>query len=201
VGFCGQATAPLSGRLRLLAHKLRDRARHAAGRTDRIPAPLASHLRLRQRVLGLLEADARIDTDFVVRARYRDGVESLEDRVDRTQASSAEFFDNLRRTQYALCVRGGGNFSKRLYEALCVGRIPVIVDTDQLLPWAGVVPWDELAVVVPVGELDRLADRVVAHHAALDDDGFIAAQLACRRLWLDRLSVPGYFRELERLLE
>ena len=200
VGFCGQATAGVGGRARLLAVKLRDHARHALGRTDRRGAPLASHLRLRGRALRALEADPRVVTDFVIRDRYRAGVESLEERVDRTQSSSAEFFDNIARTQYTVCVRGGGNFSKRLYETLCLGRIPVIVDTDQLLPWQGTVAWEELAIVVPAAELDTLADRVVRHHASLDDAQFLAAQLACRELWLTRLSVPGFFGQFDQQL-
>jgi hypothetical protein len=198
VGFCGQTTTGVGGGARLLAMKLRDHARHGLGRTDRRGAPLASHLRLRRRALRTLDADPRVTTDFVVRDRYRAGVERLEDRVDRTQSSSAEFFDNIARTQYTVCVRGGGNFSKRLYEALCLGRIPVIVDTDQVLPWQGRVPWDELTVIVDHRALDELADRVVAHHAGLDADAFVSAQRAGRDLWLERLSVPGFFGRFEQ---
>jgi hypothetical protein len=201
VGFCGQAAATAGGRARLLAIKLRDRARHATGRTDRLPAPLTSHLRLRRRALDVLAGDPRIDTDFIVRDEYRAGVRSLEERVDRTQSSSAAFFDNIARTQYTVCLRGGGNFSKRLYEVLCLGRLPVIVDTDQLLPWHDRVDWAALTVVVDHRELDQLADRVVAHHAGLDDAAFADAQRAARELWVDRLSVPGFFARFREHLD
>jgi len=201
VGFCGQATAPLTGRARLLAGKARDHLDHRLGRTDRLASPWPSHLRLRSRALAVLADDDRVETEFVVRDRYRAGLRQHAERADRTHPTASAFFTNIRETAYTLCVRGGGNFSTRLYETLCLGRIPVIVDTGLVLPWAGRVPWDELAVVVPASELDDLADRLVAHHTTLDADAFVDLQRRCRDLWVDRLSVDGFFAHLPDLLE
>jgi Exostosin family len=200
VGFCGQATASLVGHARLLAAKLRDRLAHAAGRTDRLPAPLRSHLALRRRALTALERDERVVTDFVVRDQYRAGVRSLEERTDRTHPTATDFYENIRRTGYTVCVRGGGNFSTRLYETLCLGRIPIVVDDDGVLPWQGRVPWDELAVVVPSSEVAALPDRLLAFHGRLGADAFAEHQLRCRALWQDRLSVDGFFTHLPELL-
>ena len=200
VGFCGQSTAQLAGRARLLAGKARLRVEHRLGRTDRLAAPWASHLRLRTRALDRLADDPRIATDFIVRDRYRAGLRDVAERMDRAHPTAADFFGNIRRNAYTLCVRGGGNFSTRFYETLCLGRIPVLVDSGAALPWEGVVPWEELVVVVPEAALDELADRVVAHHAARDEEAFAEAQAACRRVWSDRLSVPGFFGHVVELL-
>ena len=200
VGFCGQAAAPLSGHARLLAGKARAHLAHRLGRTDRLASPWRSHLRLRRRALAALADDARVETDFVVRDRYRAGVRTFAERADRTHPTATDFFANIRANGYTLCVRGGGNFSTRLYETLCLGRIPVIIDTGLVLPGVGDAAWDGLAVVVPVDELDDLADRVVAHHAALDDEAFLDAQRRGRALWVDRLSVAGFFAHLPELL-
>jgi hypothetical protein len=200
VGFCGQSTATAAGRARLLAGKARMRAAHALGRSDRLAAPWASHLRLRRRALDALAADPRIVTDYVLRDRYRAGVRDVTQRMDRSHPTAADFFGNIRGNAYTLCVRGGGNFSTRLYETLCLGRIPIVVDSGAALPWEGRVDWDDLVVLVPEAHLDELADRVVAHHAALDDERFAAAQSACRDLWRERLSVPGFFGHVVELL-
>jgi hypothetical protein len=200
VGFCGQSTAPLAGRARLLAGKARMRLDHAVGRSDRLAAPWASHLRLRTRALRALEADPGVATDFVLRDRYRAGLRDVADRMDRTHPTATDFFTNIRANAYTLCVRGGGNFSVRFYETLCLGRIPVVVDSGAALPWEGRLPWDELVVLVPERDLDELGDRVAAHHAARDDEAFAAAQLACRQVWVERLSVPGFFGHVAELL-
>lgn len=199
VGFCGQAAAPWTGHLRLAAGKARDVARHRLGRTDRLPAPWPSHLRLRHEVLACLAADPRLADDFVVRDRYRAGLIDHAERADRGHPTAEAFFANIRATAYTVCVRGGGNFSTRLYETLCLGRIPVIVDTGLVLPQIG-REWSDLAVVVDAGAVGEVADAVVAHHRAVDDEGFAAAQLDCRRVWQDRLSTDGFFTHLPELL-
>jgi hypothetical protein len=170
------------------------------GRTDRLAAPLASHLRLRRRALHVLSADPRIDTDFLVRDRYRAGVRTIAERLDRSHPRAQEFFANIRANAYTVCVRGGGNFSTRLYETLCLGRIPIIVDTGVVLPWREEVDWADHGVVVPADRLAELSDRVVQHHARHDDAEFTALQARCRALWVDRLSVAGFFGHLEELL-
>jgi hypothetical protein len=200
VGFCGQSSATAAGRARLLAGKARMRLAHALGRSDRLASPWASHLRLRSRALAALAADPRVATDYVLRDRYRAGVRDVTQRMDRAHPTATDFFGNIRGNAYTLCVRGGGNFSTRLYETLCLGRIPVLVDSGAALPWEGRVPWDELVVVVPEAALDELADRVVAHHAERDEEAFAAAQVACRELWRERLSVPGFFGHVVELL-
>ncbi len=200
VGFCGQASATVGGQARLVYGKARDRVAFRFGRTDQRPPPWRSHLGLRRRALGLLADDPRITTDFVIRDRYRAGLRDPAERGDRSHPTASEFFANIRANGYTLCVRGGGNFSTRLYETLCLGRIPVVVDSDQLLPWRDVVRWDELAVVVPASDLGSLPDRLVEHHRRLEGDAFGAAQLRCRQLWQERLSVAGFFGHFEELL-
>ena len=50
------------------------------------------------------------------------------------------------------CPRGTGNFSIRFYEAICLGRIPVILNTDIILPFAKYIPWNELCVISQASE-------------------------------------------------
>jgi hypothetical protein len=197
VGFCGQADATLAGRARLVAGKLWGHVAHRTGRTDRLPPPLRSHLALRRKALAVLAAAPGVETDFVVRDRYRAGLRDRADRADRTHLTAREFFTNVRETEYTVCVRGGGNFSTRLYETLCLGRIPIIVDTDLVLPWTARVAWDDIAVMVPASELEHLPDRLRAFHERFDADSFAAHQLRCRALWAERLSVPGFFAHFE----
>jgi hypothetical protein len=197
VGFCGQAATTAPAAARRLAATARAHLRRATGRTDRQPPPWRSHLALRRRALATLDSDPRIETDVVVRDRYRAGLQDFAARAQRADPTAREFFDNIRRTAYTVCVRGGGNFSTRLYETLCLGRIPIIVDTGLVLPWAGVVDWSELAVVVSADQLSTLPERVAEHHGAHDDASFAAAQHRARRLWEDRLSAEGFFGHFE----
>lgn len=75
---------------------------------------------------------------------------------------------------YVLCPRGAENFSYRLYETLKFGRVPVLIDTDMVLP--GGVDWDELVVRVPYSRLSEIGEIV-----ARDYQGRCAAEFILRQ--------------------
>lgn len=111
-----------------------------------------------------------------------------------------EYLENLVEGDYVVCVRGGGNFSYRFYEALCCGRIPILVDTDCALPFAADIPWREHVVWCDAAELGELPERVLAFHRQLSPAGFAALQHANRRLWEEWLSPLGFFSRLPQML-
>lgn len=112
-----------------------------------------------------------------------------------------EYVEHLLANDYVLCVRGAGNFSHRLYETLAVGRIPVILDTDLVLPLADEVDWHTLGVWVPLRELDSIGDRIQAFHAGVrGDQAFAAAQERCLRTYREVLAPFPFTQRLPRLL-
>lgn len=148
---------------------------------------------LRDRVLGMLERTAQVDTLFVRRERYQAGAASDEER----QRVRQQFLANVRDTDYTVCVRGTGNFSQRLYEVVALGRIPIFVDTDCILPFEHVIDWKTYCVWVDQREIEDLPERVAKFHAGLTPAGFAALQQACRALWEEYLSFSGFFTHFE----
>ncbi|KAJ3369435.1 hypothetical protein GGF31_005345 [Allomyces arbusculus] len=55
---------------------------------------------------------------------------------------------------FGLCPRGTGVHVRRLLEVLDAGAIPVYYGDHAVLPFADVLPWDQMAVVVPEGQVD-----------------------------------------------
>lgn len=113
----------------------------------------------------------------------------------------AEYIQNHLGSDYALCVRGGGNFSFRLYEALQLGRIPLFINTDCVLPWPDVIPWRQLCVWIEMGRLDELEETLLSCHRALGPSQFEERQRECRRVWERYLSPPGFFTTLRGWLK
>src|SRR4030095_15269602 len=72
------------------------------------------------------------------------------------RALQLEFLDNILGSDYVLCSRGFGNFSYRFYESLACGRIPVLIDTDCVLPFDFVIDWDAYCVRVPEKEVSQI---------------------------------------------
>ncbi len=196
VGFCGQGGRSPRAEAALLARKLQQRGRRLARRDLAHPEPLASHLALRRRVLDRLASTPGVRTDFVIHDRYRAGVTDAAALADPLHDSKRRFFENVRGTDYTVCVRGGGNFSNRLYEVLCMGRIPIIVDSDMRLPYEDEVDWPSMGVWVPADDVEAIGRRVLEFHRTLGPEGFTALQQRSRAWWLERANHEAFLRYL-----
>lgn len=201
VGFCGATE------LRVQSWKSR-----WSGRSQEPPHERAAFA-LRNDVLDHLQRSGVVRTNFIRRRGYFGG-SIARPRWKRLlfPAASAwdphagervrrEFVENLGNSDYVVCVRGSGNFSTRLYEALCMGRIPLIIDTDCVVPFSERPEWSTLTVWCPASDLPSAGARVAAFHDALTPREFVDRQYACRRFWEERLSPEGFFGHLAEMLD
>lgn len=191
VGFCGQAEYTfghvVSSWFRFAFFNIKS----ALGLTPYEFLPIRPiSTQLRWQALNQLERDPNIQTNFIKRKRYKAGARtSAEINISRR-----EFWQNMLESDYVVCVRGTGNFSARLYETLAMGRIPIFIDTDCILPYKKDIDWKELCIWVDVNELELLPQKVLDFHVRLTEHDFIEHQKRCRRTWEDRLSFPGFFK-------
>ena len=196
VGFCGQAgAAPLRSAYRGL--RLRYRTwRYQRGALKWEPPPFET-TRFRYRVLRRFENNEHVRTNFLLREQYHAGDERDKGAHSRQKL---EFVNNILSSDYTVCVRGGGNFSIRFYEVLSLGRIPVFIDSDCLLPFHDRLPYRELFPWIEVKDLPRAAQIVAEFHARLGPAGFGECQAACRRLWQEHLTAKGFHEDLRELI-
>lgn len=193
VGFCGLAATKAPGprrRLKILAR--------GALRSVGVHMPLRDGVHLRKRAIDALGAHPGVETRFIVRDQYFGGGMTDSASAERVRR---EYVDNLVNSDYALSARGYGNYSFRFYEALSVGRIPVLIDTDCVLPYDFLHDYREFCVIVPEGDVDRAGDHVRRFHDRLSPEAFRELQLRIRRFWLEWLSPLMYFRNFPRHLE
>jgi hypothetical protein len=199
VSFCGgvipEHTAPRSAR---------ERARKVLGDTRRLIWRLQSRheedLFVRARAIAALRAQGDIATSIVVRESGGGGTWEAFDE-ERWHAARREFLANMLDSDYVLCTRGDGNWSIRLYEALCLGRIPVVIDTDLVMPYDWLVPWREYGVWIDRRDIREIGSKVAEFHERLSDQQFADLQRACRQTWERYLSPMGFFRHFHRHFE
>jgi len=196
VGFCGHASLSMIKRVKESAKFLIENAKRGLRnplRSDWEPVfPSAYH---RAKLLQLLEQSPRVTTNFVYREHYRAGAitEAARDQTTR------EYYENIRNSDYVVCVRGGGNFSVRLYETLMMGRIPIFVNTDCLLPFPEQISWKSHTVWVEWKDRHRIAEVVAEFHQSITDADFEELQMRNRYLWQQGLSVRGIFGHLQTI--
>jgi hypothetical protein len=117
-------------------------------------------------------------TNFI----YRYGFWAPE--IKSKQKARQEFYNNLLTGSFSLCMRGNGNFSYRLYEALSFGRIPILIDTDCVLPFSSIIDWSQHIIKVTEDQLCLLPELIAECKISPAKN---------RELWQTFFSAEGYY--------
>lgn len=188
IGFCGHATSSFKKRIIEYVKYIKvNTKRFFSSPCRKYYEPLFASAYERWSLLQDLEFDSGIDCRFIYRENYRAGAQTPEER----ELTTLEYYDNMKDTDYILCLRGAGNFSVRLYEALMMGKIPIFVDTDCLLPFENHIDWKRHVVWVDWNDRKRIASIVREFHDSLSSQEFEEIQMQNRQLWKNQLSVGG----------
>lgn len=186
VGFCGHATlSPTKRAKEIVKCLLENGKRFLKNPFQSVYEPLFASAYERAKLLTYFEQSSQVLTNFIYRTHYRGGAVTEAQR----KATTLEYYNNILASDYIVCVRGAGNFSVRLYETLLMGKIPVFVDTDCLLPFEDKINWKEHVVWVAWKERKNIAQIVSNFHANLSDDEFVHLQINNRKLWKEALAV------------
>lgn len=201
VGFCGTAY-PLGMPWGL--QKIKEMGRLLAYQAGLLKShPHSVGYAPRAYALRRLASSSSLSPNIVIRpaspVRWAYGF-LLKNKEGENENYRTEYFTNIINSDYVLCVRGNGNYSIRLYETLCMGRIPVIVDTGVVLPFETHIPWRELCVWVPEADIVHIDEIIMAFHARHQGSAFLELQQACRQAWVKWLSPEGFFSHFQMQL-
>lgn len=192
IGFCGHCKcSPAKAAKEISQTLLRNLNRWVGSSHDDVQT-LYPATRRRALALKYIEISEDVCANFIKRDQYRAGAA---DKASRRR-TTVEFFNNIKNTDYTLCLRGGGNFSVRLYEALAMGRIPVFVNTDCILPFDQWIPWEEHVVWIEEDEIPVIGEKVAEFHSRLTVASFNELQRKNRQLWTEWLSFSGFHEKL-----
>jgi hypothetical protein len=197
VGFCGQAAGYWFDFARREGLRRWRKARFILGSSPLEPPPYETTL-LRKRILSLVGKYSGLKTNYLLRTRYRAGY--LAPNKDPFHPSRLEFIKNILESDYTVCIRGGGNFSVRFYETLSLGRIPVFVNTDCILPFDDQLNYRQCCVWVEQDDIPYIGEIIEDFHASHTPAQFRELQEYCRELWLNWLSSDGFYQKLPKHL-
>ena len=150
--------------------------------------------RLRGAIVRDLLSQGHVKTSFIIREGFW-----AADIKDKKQAR-LEYVENIFNSDYSLVVRGAGNFSYRLYEVLSLGRIPVIIDTDMVLPYDTFLSWEKYSVWIPFDKVNETGEIIKEFHGKISGQSFVALQCSIRKLYQEWISPTGFYSNLYRYL-
>ena len=194
IGFDGIATYPIlrlgglifKNSLAVLAHYFLS--------TGYVPNPVFPPFLKRKQIIHLLEQIDGIHTNFNIRDSFAIGTRG------GNKAARNEYINNIIGSDYTLWYRGAANYSLRLYESLCLGRIPLFVNTDCKLPFEEQINWLDICIWVDDDELSRIGDIIIDFHQSMTNNQFIEKQVYCRELWIKYFSKEGFYNQFYNYL-
>lgn len=111
------------------------------------------------------------------------------------------FLDNILNNQYNICVSGHGNYSFRLYETLCTGRIPVFINTDCVLPFEEFIDWKKHVVWIEEKDAYKTDKLILQFHKSISQADFMKLQQNNRLLWEQYLCPEGFYENLHKYFD
>jgi hypothetical protein len=134
-----------------------------------------------------------IKTYFVLRKSFSGAVQTIE--VPPVQARK-EFVDSVIASDFVLAPKGDGNYSNRFLEALSMGRIPVLIDTNTVLPLEDVIEYSSIMVRVPMDKVEETPRLVREWYDALPEEEWHRRQKLARAVFEKYLQQDVYFKTI-----
>ena len=187
IGFCGFADNSWINKVLNKAKSQIYRLNHKYNRPYiDLSVPLSGSS-LRRLLINKIKNSENLEDNFIVRSSYGGQSKS-------NQQYKLEYWNNMLLSPYILCVRGAGNFSVRFYESLAMGRIPIFINTDSVLPFDNLINWEKHCVIIQEDEIDNLNKIILKFHNNLTHEKFYNIQYANRLLWKEMLTFNGFLR-------
>ena len=111
-----------------------------------------------------------------------------------------EYVRNIIDSDYTLVIRGGGNFSYRLYEVLSLGRIPIFINTDCVLPYDHLIDWKNFMVWIEEKDIDSIVLKINEFHKSLSNEQFKNLQIQARELFEKWISPTGFHSNIHKCI-
>ena len=69
-----------------------------------------------------------------------------------------------------------------------MGRIPIFIDTDCLLPFTDKINWEKHIIQINWSDINNLPQIILNFHNNISDSNFKKQQKKNRELWLEKLN-------------
>lgn len=190
VGFCGYAGfEKITDRTRFL---LKDGLAGLGALFSSHVAVRRQGISYRQRSMRALSRSRLVRTAFITRPFFSGSAKTI--GMD-PHIARREYVENMQQSDFVLAPKGDGNYSLRFFEALSLGRIPILIDTDVSLP--GSDEWyKDVCVRVSWRDIGQLPIKVSTWYHSLSDDEYVRRQEAARALFIEHVFAPVFYTAL-----
>ena len=188
IGFDGIANYPKSKLIGTIAKNSFQNLTYKLINKIKKPDPIIPFLLKRKKLLNRLKQSTTLKTNFTIRDSFAPGT------IGQNGQARKEFINNIIGSDYTFCFRGAANYSLRFYETLCLGRIPLLINTNCVLPFNEELDWKSTVLWVDENEADYMLEKIEDYHQSMSKHQFIEKQQYCREIWVNYLSKEGFIK-------
>ena len=145
----------------------------------------------RRKIINMLRGSRLCGTDFIIRKSYSGANRTM---IGDPLKLRQEYIENILNSDLSLCIKGDGNFSTRFFEVLSLGKIPLFIDTDCILPLEDIIDYSSFMVRVDwkdIGLLDKIA---LDWYKGISDARFKEMQALSRRAFEEKLGFESFIK-------
>lgn len=132
-----------------------------------------------------------VDTHFIVRKTFSGSRKTIE--LDPAQARR-EYLDNIINADFVIAPKGDGNYSNRFLKTLCLGRFPVLTDTNVVLPLEEIIDYSRISVRVPMQDVHKTPEYIRSFYDLLSNETLQARQQEARDVFEKYLRQDAFLR-------
>lgn len=190
VGFCGWAdTKGVKQALKNTAKNLFFDMKKIINRNSGYAAEKQGMF-FRKKTIKSLVKSKSVKNNFIIRNFYSGHKKIIGVSPEKARQ---DYLENMDNSDFALVVKGDGNFSFRFYEALSAGRIPFFIDTECVLPLEDILNYREFVLFLDYKKIDSAGEIVAEFYKKIDDDRFFKMQISAKEAFDKFLRIDKFF--------
>ncbi len=147
----------------------------------------------RKKAIKALANSSRVRTSFLIRNFYVANKNTVQGDPALLRK---EYIENMRHSDLALIARGDSNMAVRFYEALALGRIPVLIDTDWILPLEDIIDYKKFVIFVPHQDIKNIDVYIHEFWDTLSNNQFHELQKEMRETFMNYLKFDSFLKHL-----
>lgn len=190
VGFCGWAR--IKGFKQTVKNTVKNLFFDVKKNINRNPGYAAKKqgLFFRKKAIKSLTKSKSVKNNFIIRNFYSGHGKIIGISPEKARQ---DYIGNMEDSDFALVVKGDGNFSFRFYEALSAGRIPFFIDTECVLPLEDTLNYREFVLFLDYKKIDSTGETVGEFYKKIDNDRFLKMQISAKEAFDKFLRIDKFF--------
>ncbi len=145
----------------------------------------------RIKAIDIFNKSKLVIPNFIIRSSYSASEKTIE--LDAIKARE-EYRNNMIQSDFILAPKGDGNFSVRFYEALSLGRVPILIDTDCPLPMEEKIDYSKFVLKVDHKDINKIDKIVADFYSNLSDDEWLNMQREAKKVFDQYLRIDVFLR-------